>query len=158
MTGTRPRATDGHDESALPPINVNLYAALASLRHAYDSAHEAHAAPWDLALEIGKLQRRAAGVAALADVSIQRHTAAGPLPFVGAAGTTLPTNRFLLNAEIVHALFFPEVVVVGPAAEADRDAHGATPGVAQPGDFPAAGAAAGGSHHAQHADRHQPAR
>jgi hypothetical protein len=55
MTDTRPRATDGHDASAARPINDNLYAALALLRHAYDCAEDAHAAPWDFALEIGKL-------------------------------------------------------------------------------------------------------
>jgi hypothetical protein len=55
MTDTRPRAAGGHDEAAALPISDNLYAALALLRHAYDCAEDAHAAPWDFALEIGKL-------------------------------------------------------------------------------------------------------
>jgi hypothetical protein len=55
MTDTRPRATDGHVDSAALPSNDNLHAALALLRHAYDCAEDARAAPWDFALEIGKL-------------------------------------------------------------------------------------------------------
>jgi hypothetical protein len=55
MTDTHPRATDGHGEPAALPINDNLYAALALLRHAYDCAEDAHAAPWDFALEVGRL-------------------------------------------------------------------------------------------------------
>ena len=53
MTDTRPRATDGHVDSAALPSNDNLHAALALLRHAYDCAEDAHAAPWDFTLEIG---------------------------------------------------------------------------------------------------------
>jgi hypothetical protein len=65
MTDTRSRATGGHGEPAALPIGDNLHAALALLWHAYDCAEDAHAAPWDFALEIGKLDEAGLTIADL---------------------------------------------------------------------------------------------
>jgi hypothetical protein len=46
---------DGHVESTSLPMDDNLRAALALLRHAYACSEDGHADPWDFALEIGKL-------------------------------------------------------------------------------------------------------
>src|SRR5262249_13333135 len=51
---TTPSA-DGPEESTSLPLGDNVRAALALLRHAYNCAQDAHAAPWDFALEIAKL-------------------------------------------------------------------------------------------------------
>jgi hypothetical protein len=55
MTHNVIHSTDGSEESTSIPIDNNLDVALSLLRHAYDCVQDAHAAPWDFALEIGKL-------------------------------------------------------------------------------------------------------
>jgi hypothetical protein len=55
MTDKTSHSADGPEEPTSLPMDDNLCAPLALLWRAYACAQDAHAAPWDFALEIGKL-------------------------------------------------------------------------------------------------------
>jgi hypothetical protein len=55
MNDRSTRSADGSGESPSLSVDNNFCAALALLHYAHDRAQDAHAAPWDFALEIGEL-------------------------------------------------------------------------------------------------------